>query len=148
MNDDFDQNRDLESYRQPQIKHNGIYSTALIIGIGIAVYIYVFNFDSFSESELVGLTALWVFPIAFGYYGFMAQWLQDKLKDSEHENVAKLMSYEIHRLPSFFIRPIFGFLHLPLLIVNNNKPMVSALVGSVMWVILLVGFFVVIFPSL
>ena len=148
MNDDFNQNRDLESYKQAQVKHNGIYSIALILGIIVAVYVYVFNFEDFSETELITITPVWIFPLVFGYYGFIAQWLQTKLKNSEHENVAKLMYSVSRKLSPIFLRPIFNLLHLPLFIVNNNKPMVSALVGSAMWVILLVVFFVLIFPSL
>ena len=135
MNDDFNQNRDLESYKQAQVQHNGIYSSALILGIGIAVYVYVFNFDGFSETELITITPIWIFPLVFGYYGFMAQWLQTRLKNSGHDNVAKLMYSVSRKLPSIFVRPIFNLLHMPLFIVNNNKPMVSALVGSAMWVL-------------
>ena len=146
MNNQIRPERNLEFYRNRQ-KHSGMYFISLVIGACIAIYIYIFNFDNFSETMLIRVTALWLFPIVFGYYGFVAQWMQLNYERQQFRRPKDLLISVSNRMPSFFIRPIFGMLHFPLFIINKS-PLFIAISGSLIWSVWLLIFFEVIFPAL
>lgn len=132
--------RNLESYRKLK-KHNILYSTSITIGPAIAVYVYVFSFDYCSK------TVLWLFPLVFGYYGFVAQWMQENFEKRQYRKSTDLLFSVSRKLPAILIRPIFNILHLPLF-VPNKSPMFTAVAGSLIWSVWLLIFFEVIFPRL
>ena len=138
--------RNLESYRRLK-KHNTLYSTSILIGVSIAVYVYFFRFDYYSETILVRLTVLWLFPLVFGYYGFVAQWMQANFEKQQFRKPSDLLFSVSRKLPAILIRPIFNILHLPLF-VPNKSPIFVAVAGSLIWSVWLLIFFELIFPRL
>jgi hypothetical protein len=146
MTNETSPERNLESYRNKK-KHSSLYSTCIIIGVCIAIYIYVFNFDNYSETLLVQLTILWLIPIVFGYYGFIAQWMHLNFEKRQFIKPIDLLKSVSKKLPVFVIRPLFNMVHFPLFIINKS-PLFIAISGSLIWCIWLLIFFVVIFPKL
>lgn len=138
--------RSLESYKDKK-KHSSLYLTSIIIGISIAIYIYVFNFDNYSETMLIRGTALWFFPVVFGYYGFVAQWMHLNFEKHQFNKPVDLLISVSNRLPAFFIRTMFSMLHFPLFVINKS-PLFIAISGSLIWSVWLLIFFEVIFPKL
>ena len=146
MKNQFNQERSLESYRTTK-KHSGIYSASIITGLSIAAYVYLYKFDSFSETLLVRLTVLWFFPLVFGYYGFIAQWMQANYREKGFASPLELLLSVSKKFPLSLIRPVLNIIHLPLY-VRNKSPMFMAISGSLIWSIWLLIFFEVIFPLL
>lgn len=137
--------RSLEFYQKKK-RHTTLYSTSIIAGICIAIYIYAFSFDYYSETTLVKMTALWVFPIVFGYYGFVAQWMQENFEQQKYRKPTDLLLSFSMKLP-LIIKSLFNILHLPLF-VPKKSPLFLAISGALIWSIWLFIFFVVIFPLL
>ena len=146
MNNKYRPERNLDFYKNKQ-KHNNLYFTSIVIGVCIAINIYVFNFDSLSETMLVRLTVLWLFPIVFGYYGLVAQWLQLNYRRLHFRKPKDLLRSVSKKFPILLIRPIFNIVHFPLYI-PNKSPLYLAISGSLIWSVWLLIFFEVIFPAL
>jgi hypothetical protein len=146
MNNEIKPERSLEFYKNRKT-HNNLYSTFILIGVCIAVYIYVFNFENYSETMLVKGTVLWLFPIIFGYYGFIAQWMHLNFEKHKLRKPVDLFKSMSNKLPVLIIRPLFNMLHFPLYI-PNKSPLFLAISGSVIWAVWLMIFFVVIFPRM
>jgi hypothetical protein len=146
MTNELRPERSLEFYKNRKT-HSSLYSTSILIGLCIAIYIYVFNFNSFSETMLVSGTALCLFPIIFGYYGFIAQWMYNNFEKHKFKRPIDLLISASKQFPALVIRPLFNMVHFPLFI-PNKSPLFLALGGSFIWSIWLLIFFVVIFPRL
>jgi len=65
-----------------------LYIGLITLGLGSAVVIYTVAFDSLSESHLVQIAPLWIFPSVFGYYGLVAQRMEARLQTSHRSTVA------------------------------------------------------------
>jgi hypothetical protein len=123
------------------------YATLIALGLGSAMVIYTVLFDSLSETVLVRVSPFWIFPIVFGYYGLVAQRMEARLQDSHLDNVSDQLLDVLKE--SHWSGRVFAFLlHAPFLLVKSRQPWVTALVGSLIWAIVLILFFALVFPSL
>jgi hypothetical protein len=123
------------------------YATLIALGLGSAMVIYTVLFDSLSETVLVRISPFWIFPIVFGYYGLVAQRMEARLQDSHLDNVSDQLLDVLKE--SHWSGRLFAFLlHAPFLLVKSRQPWVTALVGSLIWAIVLILFFALVFPSL
>ncbi|GIE30460.1 hypothetical protein Ait01nite_035050 [Actinoplanes italicus] len=123
------------------------YATLIALGLGSAMVIYTVLFDSLSETVLVRISPLWIFPIVFGYYGLVAQRMQARLQETHLDTVSDQLLDVIKE--SHWLGRVFAFLlYAPFLLVKSRQPWVTALVGSLIWAIALALFFSVIFPTL
>lgn len=120
-----------------------LYTTLIVIALAIVVYVYGIAFDSFSETVLVQITPLWFFFLIFGIYGFVAEKINKNISSGKSETVSKATSSVINAIP--LIGPIFMF---PLYFVKGKNSLVVALIGSLIWGVLLFVFFQFVFPQL
>jgi len=125
-----------------------VYIAAIVIGLLIPAYVYLVAFDSFSETELVGLTPAWMFPLVFGYYGFVAQRMTRQLPASSFENVADLLFSIIKETQGSIGKALALLVHAPFIVIKSHKPMLVALGGAAIWAFILWVFFNFVFPSL
>lgn len=51
-----------------------VYAISLGVGLTIAFFLYFIFFDEFSETELISLSFIWIFLIAFGAMGLIFKW--------------------------------------------------------------------------
>lgn len=120
-----------------------IYIAGIVIGAGIAAYIYLVAFDSLSEDTLVSLTSVWVFPLVFGIYGFLAEKFLKWIEAGKVDNL---------RMATLLWARMTGLvgvvLLLPFLFTKSKNPLLVAVVGSLFWALLLFIFFEAIFPML
>ena len=65
-----------------------MYIACLLLGLGLVVYFYGITFDSWSETELVNYTPLWILPLVFGLYGLAAEWAISLVKRGKAQNLA------------------------------------------------------------
>ena len=123
--------------------HRGLYILAIVAGLAGVVYVYGFAFDDLSEEELVQLSAFWLLPLVFGIYGFVAEKLLRLMEQGDDLSIARAAWIWTSALPVIGI-----VLLLPFLFVKGRNPIVIALLASLFWAALLVGFFVLLFPLL
>jgi hypothetical protein len=119
-----------------------LYLTALLGGLTAAGLVYLVLFDEFSEEELVTITPLWFFPIAFGLYGLVSQRLLRRLAEGRgtHGEAAR-MSVRV-------VGPLAGLMLFPFLVLKWRSSLLVALVAALVWALLLWLFFGLVFPSL
>ena len=131
-----------------------------------AILIYGVYFDSFSETELIGMSAFWFLPFIFGIYGLVAmRFMPEENADNIYQQPAMQTQSEVVPQPLKNPRlaqavgravgriPILGILilllMLPLLAGQKIKsPFLMALLATSIWAGLLFVFFAVIFPAL
>ena len=119
------------------------YIAGIVVGLGIAAYIYLVAFDSLSETTLVSLTSVWVFPLVFGIYGFLAEKFV-KMIDAGRADSLRTATLVWTRVTGF----LGLILLLPFLFTKSRSPLLVAIVGSLFWAVLLFIFFQVVFPML
>jgi hypothetical protein len=123
------------------------YTTLIVLGAGSAMVIYTVLFDSLSETMLVRISPLWIFPVVFGYYGLVAQRMEARLQETHLDTVSDVLLSVIKEIG--WMGQVFALLiHAPFLLVKSRQPWVTALVGSLIWAIALALFFGVVFPTL
>jgi hypothetical protein len=125
-----------------------IYIAAIVIGLAIPAYIYLAAFDSLSETEMVELTPVWMFPLVFGYYGFVAQRMSRQLPASHFETVADLLFSIIKETQGSIGKALALLVHAPFIVIKSRKPMLVALGGAAIWAVILWVFFNLVFPTL
>lgn len=125
--------------------YSKLYSICISIGLAIFFYIYIYDFNSFSETKLIRITPVWMFPLIFGIYGFMAQSLFSP-RDSKYHDVSELLMKKSD-FNKFFL-PFFPILFMPFFFIKSREPLKVALIGSVIWLGFMVFFFEAIFPAL
>ena len=128
----------------------GLYPILLAAGIAVVFYIYLFAFDDLSEDQLVGLTPLWFFLIIFGLYGYFAEFLMSRIIVGKGKNIPEAYSKWV---PEFIERhPFWGMLLAlilsPFSFIKTRNSLLIAFTGSAIWGILLLIFFMGIFPAL
>lgn len=123
--------------------HRGVYLFAIFAGIAGAAYIYGIAFDDLGEEQLVQLSALWVLPVVFGIYGFVAEKLLRLKAQGDGLTIAKAALIWTNALP------IAGIvLLLPFLFVKGKSALDIAFLATLFWALLLIVFFAVLFPLL
>lgn len=120
-----------------------LYTIFIIAALAIVVYVYGIAFDSFSETVLVQVTPLWFFLLIFGIYGFVAEKINKNMREGKSDSLPKAASTVINSIP--LVGPIFMF---PLYFVRGKNSVVVALLGSLIWGVLLFIFFQFVFPQL
>ena len=100
-------NRSLEFYRNKQ-KLSSLYFTSLLVGSCVAFYLFIFNFENYRDTMLISGTVLWLSPIIFGYYGFIAQWLYSNFQEKRFRKPKDLLLSISEKLPKLIIRPLFN----------------------------------------
>ncbi len=134
-----------------------VYQLCILIGIGIFVYFYFFNFDNMSETQLVNAVLYWYTPIAFGLYGLIAFRIKKRIPGTEKSVLMYMFSGKdpviLILLILLGISGLIGLLVLliPLLLFNVKKTSYDlsvAFVGAVILLLLLLAFFLVLWPSL
>lgn len=128
---------------EPRGSNRLLYVLAIAVGILGALYVYGVVFDDLSEEELIQLSALWLLPIVFGTYGFIAEKLLQLIDEGDELTIARAALIWNNAVPI-----IGAILILPFLFIKSRNPFVIALLATVFWILLLAGFFAVIFPLL
>jgi len=127
-----------------------IYPLLIAAGCLLMFYIYGVAFDRLSETTLVRLTPLWFFLIVFGIYGYVAEKLLAAVYAGESADVpaalGKWLRQTISRHPLFGI--FAAVLLFPFLLIKAKSSLPVAFIGSMLWGILLLLFFVFAFPAL
>lgn len=131
-----------------EVVYRRIYIASIAVGVLLPAYLYLVAFDSFSETALVHLTPAWMFPLVFGYYGFVAQRLTRKLPTSRFENVADLLFSLIKETHGTLGKAFALLVYAPFIVVKSRRPVLVALGGAAIWALILLVFFSFIFPSL
>ena len=134
------------------------YLVAIAIGIGVWIYYYLFNFDNMSETMLIDSVLHWYLPLIFGLFGLMALRLSKTIDPPEINPIKFLFSWKdrwlsILMILIFILTGVMGiaFFLIPLAVFkvkSKNYDVFVALLGSILWLLLLFLFFKVIWPSL
>ena len=124
---------------------SSLFIIPIILGFLIAIYIYIFNFNTYSETMMIMLSPFWVIPIAFGYYGRLALKMQKRFDQSEEKSFSDMIDFVIK---SMLINYLGVIVFLPFKLVKSNNPILIALLGAILWAVLLLFFFLAIFPML
>lgn len=135
-----------------------LYQLAIALGIGIAGYFYLFNFDNMSETELVNSVLYWYIPLAFGLYGITALRIKKNADEHTNSSIKLLFSNKDKGLLMLsiivlLVSSVFGMVvfFVPLLMFKPNSERFDlnvALVGTILWLVLLFLFFKVLWPAL
>jgi hypothetical protein len=134
------------AYAMPATGARRIYVTSLAAGIGVAFVLYFVIFDHLSETMLATVSPLWVALLAFGAYGLIAEHLWKKAALGQIDSPGDA-AYEA--LAPWRLLGLVGMLVvLPLFVSRARSSLTAALVGSAIWLVLLLVFFVVVFPNL
>jgi hypothetical protein len=120
-----------------------LYLVSLIAGVIGVGAIYLVFFDSLSEEELVAITPLWAFPIAFGFYGYVSQRLIRYLDEGKASSMYEAAKFVVDHAGKWSILPL-----LPFLALRWRSSLLVTLVASVVLAGFLWIFFSLIFPSL
>jgi hypothetical protein len=89
------------------------------------------------------LTAVWFFPIVMGAYGLASQRLVRHLVEGRASSIA-----EAARMSARLTGPLALIWMFPFLFLKFRSPFLVTVVAAVFWALLLVFFFMVIFPLL
>jgi len=134
-----------------------VYLAGIATGIGLLIYIYLFNFDAMSETEMVNSVLYWYVPLIFGIYGIIALRIKNKIGDDEMSPLKFISSGKDGLLLALMILigcgGLVGFvlLLIPLSVFKVKAPnfdLKVALMGTGLCVLLLWGFFYLMWPSL
>lgn len=120
-----------------------LYTILILAGLAIVIYVYGIAFDSFSETVLVQITPLWFFLLIFGIYGFVAEKINKNMREGKAGSLPQAASAVINSIP--LLGPLFMF---PLYFVRGKNSLLVALLGSLIWGVLLFVFFQFVFPQL
>ena len=135
------------------MKHSKrLYELIFLAGLFGTVYLYAFAFDDFSETELVRLSYLWVAALVFGTHGLIATELDEIVTAGRAETTKE--AFEVRRkmggrsflskmasvmMPSFLLVTAAG---------SRQRPFLTAVLATVLWIAGLAFFFEAIFPGL
>lgn len=135
-----------------------IYSLTILFGFGLCCYFYLVIFDDMSETELLNSVLYWYTPFVFGLYGLSAIRVKKNMRNQSQSVVEHLFSGKDTLVTVWLIllaiaNGLIGlfFYILPLSIFkanNNNFDLKVAFTGTLIWIVLLFGFLVFLFPSL
>ena len=120
------------------------YNFSIVIALALIGYIYGYAFDDFSETELLQATLFWYLPLVFGIYGRTAT----KIKQSMDRGVSLQKQLATTSLIVRFTGPLGLAFFFPFFFVSKGSALKVAVVGTVVWLVLLEIFFVGIWPSL
>ena len=127
-----------------------IYPLLIAAGLLVAVFIFGLAFDRLSETTLVRLTPIWFFLIVFGIYGYVAEKLLASVYSGESASVPAALGKWLKQTISQ--HPLFGLLAalllFPFLLTKARSSLLAALLGSLVWGVLLLIFFEFVFPAL
>jgi hypothetical protein len=121
-----------------------IYNFSIVIAVVLIGYIYGYAFDDLSETELLQATLFWYLPLVFGIYGRTAT----KIKQSMDRGVSLQKQLATASLLVRFTGPLGLAFFFPFFFVSKGSALKVAVVGAVVWLVLLETFFVGIWPSL
>lgn len=121
-----------------------LYAACVIVGVGGALYILGIAFDSFSERELLWWAPVWFLPLIFGIYGFIA----DKLIRLVQEKRAPTLRHALLLWFGGFFGLISLVVFFPFLFSKGRNSLGVALMGTIVWGLLLAIFIFGIFPAL
>ena len=129
-----------------------VYEFAIVVGLIATIYLYGFAFDDFSETELVQLSYVWMAAFVFGTHGLIAYELNDIIETGpaettqealrvrkETKNRSMFSKLSTLMLPSFLLITAAT---------DRRRAFLSAVLATLIWMVLLVFFFEVIFPGL
>ena len=121
-----------------------VYNFSIVIAVALIGYIYGFAFDDFSETELLQATLFWYLPLVFGIYGRTAT----KIEHSMDRGVSLQKQLATTSLIVRFTGLLGVVFFFPFFFVSKGSALKVAVVGTVVWLVLLEIFFVGIWPSL
>lgn len=137
-------------FKNRNIRKKAIYPVFLFFGLISVVAIYFVFFDDLSETELVQITPIWYFSIVLGAFGYKAEDLVHDIVTGKAEDFRdaylkwKQKLYQTNILAGLFISILF----FPFPFFTKITPFSIALIGALIWGILLALFFNGIFPAL
>ncbi len=116
------------------------YKLSIAAGMLLAIYLYLFAFNDFSEEELVMLSFVWVLALHFGSVGLYGEKAVKLVLKGEVNTFQEGL-----QKASIFLRPIPYMLYR---FTKLSSPLWLSYLTALVWAILLVLFFVGIFPAL
>lgn len=135
-----------------------IFLLAVGLGLCISIYFYLFNFNNMSETMLINSVLYWYVPLIFGLYGITAQRISNTIDENNNNTISHLFSGKDTLMITLTIilivlGGIVGILlfFIPLLIFKpktDGFDIKVAVIGTVIWLIFLYGFFILLWPSL
>lgn len=135
-----------------------VYQISIFIAIAIVYYLYAVIFNEMAEEDLIFSLMFWYIPLTFGLYGLAAYKVKE-LSENNKTSALKLVfsgkdvSLTIIGVVILFVTGFIGvFLFvLPLSIIKVKSKayhVYVALLGSVIWLVVMGAFFVVLWDSL
>ncbi|MEV0679160.1 NACHT domain-containing protein [Actinosynnema sp. NPDC050436] len=127
----------------PQERGDGmrvVYGAALLTGLVAVGYLYFVAFDRFSETLLLRVIPLWLFPLVFGSYGLVGEWLARR---AGGEPLTRTAAQAVRRYGKWVWPVVLPFRVLPW---RSRVLVVTA--GTAFWAALVQWFVVAVFPSL
>jgi len=135
-----------------------LYYAGIAVGLGLLIYFYVFNFDNMSETKLVNSVLYWYVPFVFGIYGLTALRVKKKMPADQ----ANVLSYSFSGkdsallLTMVLVLVLSGLIGFVLFIIpvamfkvhSKNFDISVAIIGTLLWLLLLWLFFKMLWPSL
>jgi len=136
--------------KNKKFRITGLYPILIGMGIAIVLNIYLFAFNNLSETQLVGFTPLWFFLIIFGLYGYFAEFLMNRIIDGKGKNIPDAYNKWVAEFVKrhLFIGLVLALILSPFSFIKTRNSLLVAFTGSVIWGILLLIFFMGIFPAL
>lgn len=129
-----------------------LYKLAASAGFVGMLILYVFMFDSFSETELVGLSPLWFLSLVFGLGGLHAEKAVRLILSKKATDFADALSQVTSSLPPFLVIVVYLVFALPAFFLGLRRwcssPLLLATLTSSLWGLALYFFLFAIFPSL
>lgn len=135
-----------------------LYWAGIAIGLCLLIYFYIFNFDNMSETMLVNSVLYWYVPFVFGIYGLMGLRIKGRMPPDQ----SNVLAYSFSGKDSFLLltmvllMALSGFIGFVLFVIpvaifkvhSKHFDIYVAVVGTLLWLLLLWLFFNVLWPSL
>jgi NACHT domain len=118
-----------------------LYVIVLVGGFVVVAYLYLYAFDRLSETYLVGVVGLWVFPLVLGFHGLVGESLITRAAPGQ--TVADAARDLVRARGGWVLPGVY-----PFLLLRARAPLPAVLITTAFWAVPVQWFLVVIFPQL
>ena len=129
-----------------------VFEFAILIGLIAIIFIYSFAFDDFSETELVRLSYLWFSACIFGTHGLISYELKTIVDAGQAETAKEALKVRSENKDRSIFSKVSSLMLWSFLLItaatDRLRPVLSAVLATIIWILLLAFFFEAIFPGL
>ena len=129
-----------------------VFEFAILIGLVAIIYIYSFAFDDFSETELVRLSYLWFSACIFGTHGLISYELKALVDSGQAETARDALKVRSQNKERSLFSKVSSLMLWSFMLItaatDRRRPFLSAVLATIIWILLLAFFFEAIFPGL